>query len=129
MNLQLTKIKSSLPQILGVVVFVALVAWFITDGIRKPQPPVQNTTLLDSIRVENTRAIEANEARFEALKDSIYAEHQRQYELLKGVMTTVKRGKNKDNEINSYTPIQRDSAYVACIARIRAKYRAGRFNR
>jgi hypothetical protein len=131
MNLQLTKIKSDLPKILGAVVFFALLIWFIADGINKPEPVKKDSTaaLVDSFRVENQRRIEQNRLLFLELKDSIIAEQRRQYNLMRTVVEVSKQAKRKDNEINTYTPYQRDSAYVKCIARIRAKYREGRFNR
>ena len=96
--------------------------------IRSKEPKPFDTMLLDSIRTENTKLIEQNNARFKVYQDSIELEMWYQNKSLAEIVQQKINWKNEYRKNTLLVGTSLDSAFNEARIRILSKYRAGRFD-
>ena len=95
--------------------------------IRSKEPKPFDTMLLDSLKAENTRLIEQNNARFKVYQDSIELEMWYQNRSLAEIVEQKINWKNEYTKNSLLIGTSLDSAFNEARIRILSKYRAGRF--
>jgi hypothetical protein len=96
--------------------------------IRSKEPKQFDAMLLDSLKAENTKLIEQNNARFQSYQDSIEFELWYQNRSLAEIVEQKINWKNEYTKNTLLVGTSLDSAFNEARIRILSKYRAGRFD-